>query len=772
MSADTSFGKWVKQRRKSLDLTQGELAQRVGCAASMLQKVESDERRPSRQMAESLAQALCLAPDKSPAFVEFARAGQRALAGTPFRSPSNLPAPVTPLIGRERDAAKVRQRLLQDDTRLVTLLGPPGIGKTRLSLQVATEVRDHFDDGVFFIELASIADPELVAPTIIQVLGLEESGRQSPLDHLSDYLRDKLMLLVLDNLEQVIGSAPMIARLLAACPQIKLLATSRVPLRIRAERQWPVPPLTLPDLAHLPPPELLADYSACALFVDRAQAIQPGFAITAANAETVARICYRLDGLPLAIELIAARIKIMSPSELLARLGGKLLMQSDGLRDVDERQRTLQNTVEWSYNLLAPEEQILFARLAVFVGGWSLEAAEHVCAGQVLDTLTALVNKSLVVQYEQAGESRFTMLEAIREYAWERLAARGEAEALCRRHAAYYLALAETAEPHLTRPEQTLWLKRLERDYDNLRAVLSRALECADVETAARLCGALRSFWVIHARLGEGRRWLERMLACTAESQIRLSPSVRVKLLNGAGSLAYYQGDHASTRSFFEEGLALARAVGDKWGMAFALDGLGAEAANQGDHVQAVAFSEQSLALSREIGDKWLSAITLINLGELARVRGDYQQTTRFFDESLALLREVGDKLFIAIVFHNLGQVAQDRGQYDRAKVIHKESLTLCRELGSQRGVAMCQEKLAGVAAAQGELERAARLLGAAEALRQAITAPIGALDRLDYDHVVAVAHVGLDEKSLAAAWSEGRAMTPEQAIAYALADS
>jgi len=562
MSADTSFGKWVKQRRKSLDLTQGELAQRVGCAASMLQKVESDERRPSRQMAESLAQALGLAPDKSPAFVEFARAGQRALAGTPFRSPSNLPAPVTPLIGRERDAAKVRQRLLQDDTRLVTLLGPPGIGKTRLSLQVATDVRDHFEDGVFFIELASIADPELVAPTIIQVLGLEESGRQSPLDHLSDYMRDKLMLLVLDNLEQVIAAAPVMAKLLAACPLLKVLATSRVALRVRAERQYHVPPLGLPDPTRLPQPPELLQYPALALFVERAQAVQPDFYLTEANAATVAHLCHRLDGLPLAIELIAARVRLLSPAEILHRLRGRFLLQSDGLRDIDERQRTLKNAIEWSYNLLAGDEQTLFARLAVFVGGWTLDMAESVCGNEasglttpVLDLLALLVNKSLVVQHEINGESRFALLETIREYALEQLAAlqNGEAETIRRRHATYYLRLAEAARSQLTSTQQVRWLDRLENEHGNLRAALGWALESGNMIIAAQLGGALWHFWAMHGHLSEGCRWLERTLA-TETAPFHLSPSMRVVLLNGAGSLAYYQGDHAAAACTLKRG--------------------------------------------------------------------------------------------------------------------------------------------------------------------------------------------------------------------------
>jgi len=662
--------------------------------------------------------------------------------------------------------------LMREDTRLLTLVGPPGIGKTRLALQVAAELRDCFDDGVFLVELASITDSDLVAPTLAQTLQLKVSGAQSPFDRLTCYLRDKLILLVLDNLEQVVAAAPMVAQLLAACPFLKILATSRIALRVRAERQYRVPPLDLPDPARLSQLQGLSQYPALALFAERAQAIQPDFSLTEANASTVARICHRLDGLPLAIELVAARVRLLSPAEILPRLGGRFLLQSDGLRDIDERQRTLYNAIAWSYNLLTRDEQTLFARLAVFVGGWTLDAAEPVCGSgasdlttPVLDLLALLVNKSLVLQHEVNGESRFSMLETIREYALAQLNECEDADAIRCRHAQYYQKLAGAAEPELTGTRQVAWLKRLEREHGNLRAALDWALDCGQVALAAQLCGTLWHFWAMHGHLSEGRRWLQRARA----RGDRLMPSVRAMLLNGEGSLAYYQGDQAGARALFGAGLALAREGGDRWGMAFALDGLGAQATNQGDYEQALAFATQSLALSREIGDKWLSGITLINLGELARQRGDTDQATRLYEESLALLRGVGDRLFAAIVLDDLGQVAQDQGRYEQAQAIHQESLSLCRELGCQRGVAMCLEKLAGVAAAQGQAERAARLLGAAEALRQAVGSPGEGTDRLDYERFVARARAGLDDESFATAWAKGRAMTLEQAIAYAM---
>ncbi len=369
MKVPPSFGAWLKQRRKSLDLTQAGLADRVGCAVSTLQKIESGERRPSCQIAELLAKALDIAPDKQRAFVDFARADRPQSVRAPFLSPDNLPAPVTPLIGREHEVDAVRTRLLRDDTRLVTLVGPPGIGKTRLSLAVAADVCDCFEDGVFFVALAPVSDPDLVTPAVAQVLGLKETTDQAPLDRLTHFLRDKVMLLVLDNFEQIIDAAPVVARLLSACPLLKLLVTSRMALRIRAERQYLVPPLTVPDLNRLPPIEQLRHIPAIALFVDRAEAVNPDFALTGVNARSVALICQRLDGLPLAIELIAARTALMSPSSLLDRLHGDLLLRSDGLRDSDTRQKTLFNALEWSYHLLTCSEQAWFARLGIFVGG-------------------------------------------------------------------------------------------------------------------------------------------------------------------------------------------------------------------------------------------------------------------------------------------------------------------------------------------------------------------------------------------------------------------
>jgi len=560
-----------------------------------------------------------------------------------------------------------------------------------------------------------------------------------------------------------------------------------------------VPPLPLPDLAHLPAgtsvvSELLHS-PAIALFVDRAQAVRSSFSLTAKNAAAVAQICAHLDGLPLLIELAAAHIRALSPQAILARLTSRLTVLAYGPHDLPARQRTLRNTLDWSYELLGPDERKLFAHLAVFSGGCTAEAAEAICAegdGRrlsplstsqsaadvgspgVLELLESLLDKSLLqLQETPKGESRYIMLDTIREYALERLTARGpqEIRVLRKRHTAYYLRLAQTAAPELTGMQQSPWLDRLEREHGNLRAALEWAIDGADALLAAQLCGALWHFWAMHGHLEEGRQWLQYARALAADDGDRLSLSLQAMLFSGEGSLAYYQGDEATARQLFERGLALSRETADRWGMAFALDGLGALAASRGDYDRAKTYSEQSLSISREIGDKWLSGITLLSLGEIARAQRDYLQALRCYEEGLALLRERGDRLFAAIALHDLGQVAQDQGQYDRARAIHAESLSLCRDLGSRRGIAMCLEKLAGIAGAQGQPGRAARLLGAADALRKAIGAPIGAADRRDYERLVAVVRADLTESEFALAWEQGRVMTLEQAIACALMD-
>jgi predicted ATPase/DNA-binding XRE family transcriptional regulator/tetratricopeptide (TPR) repeat protein len=775
MKEEIAFGHWLKQRRKALDLTQEELAGRIGCATSTLQKIEAGKRRPSGDFAARIAEVLRVEPDKRPAFIAFARGSQEILVRELFLPPTNLPAPATPLIGRKAEVADVCKRLLREDTRLITLVGPPGVGKTRLSLQVASEVRHRFDDGVFFVPLAAITDTDLLAPTIAGSLGLKESGHRAPGDHLCDYLRYKLMLLMLDNFEQVVEAAPLVAKLLSSCRLLKVLVTSRMPLRLRAERQYPVRPLATPDLTKLPPPLQLTRYPAVALFADRAEAVQPEFSITKDNALAVATICHRLDGLPLAVELISAHIKILHPSELLSRLDRSLLLGSDGLRDLDERQHTLKNAIEWSYSLLSEPERSLFACLGAFVGGWTLEGIESVYAQTEPDSarptfelLRSLIDKSLVMQQPFHGERRFTMLETIREYALHKLKASGELEEIRGHHARYYLSLIETMSPQLK--SSLAMVNRIEREHDNLREALRWSIQGGHIETAVRLVTALTSLWTIHTwHLREGRKWHDRVLVAARDRH--LPPLEQARLLQEAGILAYLQGDYEASRALHQWALTLARESKDDTMVAHALHGLSNAAMNQGKFEEVAALLEECLPLARSTGEYWLVAMALNNLAEIERLQGKIEQAEQKFKEGLEILAQIGDQYFTPILLDGLGTIAQYRRDYEGARVIHRQCLSLSRELDDRRIIALTLEKLAGVATGQGQGDRAARLLGAAEALREAIHVQVESIDRGDYDRIVAMTRASMEADRLSDAWAEGGAMDLEQAIEYALED-
>jgi predicted ATPase/DNA-binding XRE family transcriptional regulator len=764
MCPDSAFGKWVKQRRKSLDATQDEFARRIGCTVSLLQKIETGARRPSRELAALIATALETAPSKRAAFIAFARDESAARAF--FCAPNNLPAPTTPLIGRASDVAVIRKRILRDDTRLLTLVGPPGIGKTRLALAVAQDVRDCFDDGVFFVALAPITDSDLFAPTILRALDLREGQPRASFDRLTDYLRDKQIILILDNLEQIITVAARIAQVLAACPRLKILATSRIALRVRAERQFPVPPLGLPNLSRGLDVTEFARYPALELFCDRAQAVNPDFAITPENALTIAQICQHLDGLPLAIELIAARAKILSLAEILGRVSGKFLLQSDGLRDVDERQRTLKNAIEWSYNLLTRGEQTLFARLAVFAGGWTLDAAEQVCGvASTLDALTALVNQNLAKRHATDSETWFTLLELIREHALEKLRARDEMFAMQHAHALYFVARAENRQSHAF--TQT-WLAQMEREHTNLRAALKWLLDAGKIELAARLAIGLAAFWSVHSRyLSEGRDWLDQVLR--ALENAALPARTRAQMLNDAGTLAYLSSDYSAARAFSTRALACAHEAKDRSLIAYALFGLSNVAMNTGDYTSTAMLVRECLTRARALNDPWLVAMTLNNAGEVARLRGDWDRAEEMFREGATLLEQLDEKGFVAILLDGVGTIAQYRGEYARAYTIHTRALALASQVDDRRVIALALEKIAGVASAQNQCTCAARLLGAADALRATIQSPVESIDRADYDRFLAATRAGLDREAFAARWAEGRALTMDEAIAFAL---
>jgi predicted ATPase/Tfp pilus assembly protein PilF len=684
------------------------------------------------------------------------------------------------VLGREHEIAAVRDYLLIASVRLLTLTGPPGIGKTRLAVQVAASLISHFPDGVFFVGLAPISDPALVAATVAQTVGVREDGSPPVEDGLRQYLRGRTVLLVLDNFEQVVGAASLVTGLLAACPGVKALVTSRAPLHVRGERQWPVPPLAVPGPTlseqELADPARLGRYAGVALFVRRARASQPAFALTPANATQVAAICTRLDGLPLALELAAARIRLLTPEAILQRLEGRLNLLVSGPRDLPVRQQTLRAAIAWSYDLLAPDEQALFRRLAVFVGGCTLEAAEQVAnvptphpppPTPILDGLSSLLDKSLLGQVETTGESRFIMLETIREYAREQLAAREETAALRHRHGAYYFALATAADPHLRGAHQEHWLDRLDRDHDNLRAALDWAHEQDEVGALLNAVAVLWRFWWVRGHHSDWASWMEVALAARG----RGDPPVWARIVHGAGILADARGDYARAEAFYRESLALRRELDDLAGAALMLNNLGHLALMQGRPGEAIPLLEESLALSRAAGDTWGSSFSLKNLGRARLEAGDYREAQTLYEESLAVAQVAHDNWSAAISLQSLGEVALRQGDYRQAHRLYHQSLALERELESKAGIAGCLVGLAEVARALAQPERAARLYGATEAAWEAMGNRLSPTDQAGYDQNVAALRATLDPTTFADAWAAGRLLTLEQAARYATED-
>lgn len=723
--------------------------------------------------------------------------------------PNNLPIQLTSFIGREREMKEIKELLQQ--TRLLTLTGSGGCGKTRLALQVAADLLEDYPDGVWFIDLSVLTDPALVPSTAAATLGIHEEPGRPALTTLAEALKSRTLLLILDNCEHLVGACAQLAEaLLRTCPNLRIVATSREALGIAGEVTWRVPSLSLPQPSEIAQTDSLAritQYEAVRLFIERAEAASSGFRVTPQNIGAIVQICRRLDGIPLAIELAAARVKVLSVEQIAARLDDRFRLLTGGSRTALPRQQTLRAMMDWSYELLNERERMLFRRLSAFAGGFTLEAAEAVCTDEhippyeILDLLTNLVSKSLVVFEERDEEARYRLLETVRQYARDKLLETGEAARMRDRHRDWFLAFAERAEGALQGPDQALWLKRLETEHDNLRAALEWS--SSDPERGLCLASALWLFWYLRGYVSEGREWLKQFLTAHAPTPLR------AKALYGASMLARAQDDYAQATALLEESLKLYRAVNDKRGVASVLGNLGVIAFARGDYTRAAQLHKESLEHFRELGDTVGIASALSELGNVALYQSDMARAEELLEESLALSRAAQDDQGVALALRRLGAVLLQKGERARAKALLQESLELYRGLGAVPGmasvlnslgmvalsegdpqradmllreslikyrdvgdkwhIALCLDRLARVAAARGEWERAARLLGAEEALREAIGAPLPPSEHDGREQTLKLTHEHLGEESFAAAWADGYAMKLDQAIAYAL---
>jgi predicted ATPase/transcriptional regulator with XRE-family HTH domain/Tfp pilus assembly protein PilF len=733
-----SFGIWVRRRRKALDLTQAALAHQVGCAEVTIRKLEADAFRPSREIADRLASCLDIPPDHRDLFVQIARAersvdrlpspltamnqddalanvgrGGGAVVAKRSKPPisqraetrvlplHNLPAPTTSLIGRERELTEVCSRFTHTDVRLLTFTGPGGIGKTRLALAMAVEIAQHFTDGVFFVSVAAVTDPLLVPSTIAQVLGVQETADQPLIEGLKSYVRRRKMLLILDNFEQVLPAAPIVSALLAAAPGLKVLITSRSLLHVYGECHFPVPSLAYPNLAGTLPREHI-ECESIRLFMDRARSIKPDYPFTEATISTIAQICRRLDGLPLAIELAAARIRLFSPSGILSRLEQGLPFLKGGAVDTDARHQTLENTIAWSYQLLEPSERTLFRRMAAFVGGCTLEAVISVCdlddTQDLVDGIQALLDKSLLKEEITAsGEPRFSMLETIRQFALKQLTLSGESEILGPRHAEYYQALAEQAEPKLLGKESIPWLDQLDTEYGNIRATLAWfKAEPQRAEAGLRLAGTLCRFWSMRGQFTEGRDWIDAMSAHSKH----FPTAVRAKALDGAGVLTRNQGDYCRAKLLHEQSLALWQALGNTLGIARSHLHLGLVAHNMGDFLNAKLHFDTALATfedqepaSEEEGEVFIQALNA--LGKVFRGQSNFDQACGYFERALTLSQRIGNRRNEAQILNNLGGMKNSLRQYRVAQVYLKRALEIERALRDLPGEAITLYNLA-----------------------------------------------------------------------------
>lgn len=813
METTASFGYWVRRRRKALDLTQEELAQRVGCAVVTLRKIEADERRPSAQMAERLAQSLALPAAEQSGFVA-AALGARApvrlpLSTAPTGKPhSNLPAPVTSLLGRDAELAAIADCLHCREVRLLTLTGPVGVGKTRLAMEAGRRLLAEFADGVHLVALAAVQDPALAPAATAAVLGVREACDRNLAQAVADFLAPRKTLLIFDNFEHLLPAALFLSTLLATCPGLHLLVTSRARLHLYGEHEFAVRPLALPENDEL---AALADAPVVRLFCERAQAVQADFRLTPSLTPAVVAICRRLDGLPLAIELAAAQLKLFSPHELLLRLERPLPVLTQKAVDLPARMHGLEQAIAWSYELLSPAQQTLLARLAIFVGGFDLPAAAAVCAvpcdesgpagsrmahfslAEMAQGVDALLDQSLLQRGSLLSRGRsdplkccescprrqlcaaaqcepsFAMLETIREYALEQLRVNGELAWLQRRHAAYFVDWADEAAEHLHGPDQAIWLERLEAETGNLRAALAWLLAAGEVDLTARLACALSEFWQRHGHYSEGRRWLQQALAQMAQTPV--SDKLRARTLQAAATLAYRQGDWQTAQGWLCESLALFRGISEQRGMARALFDLGWIALDRGDWLEAARLNQESLALARAVDDPCAVYRALTNLGRAQLCLGAEEAAAALFSEAHVVAGRIGHVTGIAVSLANLGWIALRQGDAARSTSLAQDSLRLCHLLGEREALAECLEILAAAAAAQGDLPRGIQLHAGAEALWEAlhVTYPPTRYLETSFDRAMDATLHQMSDIPFDLIWRQGRALGRDALVALAL---
>ena len=821
-----SFGEWVRRRRKMLDFSRVALAGLVACSDDMIKKIERDERRPSLQLAELLAKQLQIPEQETDKFLQMARGKYVPTLGPPLNLPAatpaeiipaNLPPQLTPFIGRQAELTEIATRLADPACRLLTLVGPGGMGKTRLALQAATEARDLFAHGICYVPLAPLGSHEFLITAMADALNLSFHGPAEPDAQVMDYLQHKECLLLLDNFEHILVGATLLSKMVMAASDVKLLVTSRERLNLQEEWVYGLQGMTFPETnADQTSNEILAnDYSALQLFEQRARQAQATFDL-AAEYPAVVRICQRVDGMPLGLELAASWLNMMSCREIAVEIEQNLDFLATSLRNVPERHRSLRVVFEHSWQLLSHEEKEVFKKLSVFRGGFTRPAAKSITEA-TLHTLMALVNKSMI-QPDYSG--RYHIHELLRQYGAEKLAEADETEQIRNRHLKFFLKLAEEAEPQLWGSDQVTWLKRLEREHDNLRAALdwSRTAEGA-AQFGLRLAGSLRRFWGGRGYFHEGGKHLS---AALSRPDALERTAARAKALHAAGHLAFLQGDYPASRprldeslsiyrelgpagrrdladalitlgdmetgggdyatatALMQEALAIMRELKDVRGIARALWQLGACAVHLGDYEPAVHYFEEALPLLRQVGDNSHTAVALSGLAEVAVRRGDYEHALALEEESLELRREISETWGIAISYGNFAWVALRRGDLPQAVTRLGESLALRREIGDRGGIAWCLEKLAEIALTVGQREspsrraeafqRAARLFGAAAALREPLGSVIDLADQPEYERQVAMLQAQLDERTFTTAWAQGRAMRLEQAIPEALA--